>query len=240
MHKKSLRTFLLAGSFALIGGIIGIAIEALLYGTVLPLWSAKSIGQTSEQAADILFVDYQYAEATHLEGNTLFVETRSGEIYSVFQNTWNLLSPLPDENTISQIRLSDWEADAPIVAIADQGVTYQLVDNQWETIEGNVEQFKGFTPKVCADEWHLPATGVIDSAGTVFSHALADEYVCYVLYGNGQLQVWTRTRDAFSLMGSLVISGLVGLIAGFNAILIVNYLRRVKEQGKHSSSPAAA
>jgi len=240
MHKKSLRTFLIAGAFALIGAIIGIAIGASLYGTILPFWSAKSIGQTSEEAIDILFVDYQYADAVHLEGNTLYVETRFGEIYLVSQNNSRLLSPLPNENAVFQIRLSGWEADAPIVAIADQGFIYQMVNNQWETIGGDVEQFKGFTPRLCADEWHLPVTGVIDSAGTVFSHALADEYVCYVLHANGQLQVWTRTRDAFSLMGSLLFGGLIGLIAGFNTIPIVNYFRRVKGHRQDSSSPKAA
>jgi hypothetical protein len=141
---------------------------------------------------------------------------------------------------VSQIRLRSWEADAPIVAIADQGFVYQMVDNQWETIEGDVEQFKGFTPRLCAGEWHLPVAGVIDSAGTVFSHALADEYVCYVLYADGQVQVWTRTRDAFNLMGSLVMSGLVGLIVGFNAIPIANYFRHMKRHGKDSSGPKAA
>lgn len=227
MQKKSLLTFLLAGAFALIGSIVGIAIGGLLYGTLLSQWIVTSIGQVTDDAVDILFVDYQYLGAVQLEGNTLYVQTPSGEVYSVLRNRWQLLSPLPNGSSISQIWLRDWEVDAPIVAITTQGAAYQKIGGQWELIENRVEQFKGVTPTVCAAKWHLPVAGAIDSAGTVFSHALADEYVCYVLFNDGRLQVWTRTLDAFSLMRTLVVGALVGLVAGFNAIPTLNYLKNI-------------
>jgi hypothetical protein len=121
MRKKSLRAWLLTGALALIGSFVGIISAGLLYETLLPLWTVTSIGQTIDGATDILFVDYKYPEAVHLEDNTLFIQTQSGDVYSMNQDGWRPLSPLPDGQTISQIWLRDWEADAPIIAVATQG-----------------------------------------------------------------------------------------------------------------------
>jgi hypothetical protein len=62
----------------------------------------------------------------------------------------------------------------------------------------------------------------------VFSHALANEYVCYVLFKDGRLQVWMRTRDAFSLIGNLVLGAMIGLIAGLNAIPVWNRFKNTR------------
>ncbi len=219
MLKNSVPKFLLNIMFSLIGCIIGSVIGVTLYN-ILPFWTIIPIGQAAANTNDILFVKYQYLEASFLENATLYIQTQSGDVYSLTQKKSQILPPLPDEKVVSQVQLKDWDSDAPIVAITTLGEVYQLLNGQWELIQDQTQDFKGITPKPCAAEWYLPAVGVRDSAGTVFSHALADEYVCYLLFNDGRLQVWTRTLDAFSLMGVLVISALVGLVVGFNAVTI--------------------
>lgn len=231
MRKKSIPILLLKSALAVIGSIAGIIIAGLVYEILLPFWTVTSIGQAIDGATDILFVDYKYWEGTQLENNTLFIQTQSGDVYSVDQDRRHPISRLPDGQTISQIWLQDWDADAPIIAVTDQGNDYQLVDDQWELVENPTNEFKGFTPRTCADQWYLPVFGVTDSAGTVFSHALANEYVCYVLFSDGRLQVWRRTQDAFSLMGSLALGAVIGLVVGLNALPIWNRFnhKRVKQ-----------
>jgi hypothetical protein len=55
----------------------------------------------------------------------------------------------------------------------------------------------------------------------VFSHALADEYVCYLLFGDQRLQVWTRTLDAVSLLNFVTLSAAagIGVLCGSGFIL---------------------
>lgn len=81
-------------------------------------------------------------------------------------------------------------------------------------LEDHKEPFWGREPKQCSD-WRkrLSFRKIIDSSGVSFAHALADSTKCYVLFDNGDLEVWTRTQDAFTLMGTLGVSALTGIIA---------------------------
>jgi hypothetical protein len=231
MLKKSLLKILLNVLFALIGCIVGAIIGGMLY-KLLPFWSIIPIGQAIDNASDILFVDYSYFNASHLSDAILYIQTQTGDVYSLTQKNWQKFPILPDGKSISQIRLSDWNSDAPIVAITTQGEAYQLSNGQWKFIPNRTQDFKGIAPTKCAAEWYLPVFGVKDSAGTVFSHALADEYVCYVLLKDGHIQAWHRMLDAFSLMNVLVFGDLVGLVVGFNAIAIKKRVQSVRVSKK--------
>lgn len=226
MRKNSLLIFLVKILLSLTGCIIGSILAGVLYH-FLPFWTITPFGQAAADSRDILFVNYLYPEATSLEKNILYIQNQSGEVYSLAENSMQTLPSLPDGKTILQIQIMTWSFDAPIVAKTAHGETFQLLKGQWEVIPDQKLDFKGFSVEPCAAEWLLPAIGVQDSAGTVFRHALANEYVCYLLFDDGRLQIWTRTLDAFSLMGYLVIGAFAGLLAGFNLMAIIKRLRRL-------------
>jgi hypothetical protein len=228
MRTNSQPKFLLKLLFSIIGCVIGTILGGVLY-EFLPFWTVIPMGQTSDSANHILFVNYTSFEAAGSEKATVYLQTQTGEVYSFSQKKWQMLPTLPDGKTITQIRLKGWD-DERIVAITAQGEAYQLLNEQWEFIPN--QDFKGFSPSACAAEWYLPAIGVKDSAGRSFGHALADEYVCYVLFNDGRLQVWTRTLDAFSLMLVLVIGALVGLFVGFNAMAIGKHFQNWRKSNK--------
>lgn len=228
MQKKSPPTCLLNILFSLIGCVIGAILGGVLY-ELLPFWTIIPMGQTADNANHILFINYPYLGATDSEKATVYIQTQSGDVYSFAQKKWQMLPTLPNGKTITQIRLKDWD-DERIVAITAQGEAYQLLNEQWEFIPN--QDFKGFTPSACAAKWYLPAIGVKDSAGRSFGHALADEFVCYVLFNDGRLQVWTRTLDAFSLMFVLVIGALVGFFVGFNAMAIGKHFQNWRKSNK--------
>jgi hypothetical protein len=220
MKQKSFQLFIFAVVRVLIGGIVGIAIGSLLYGTLLPFWKISSIGQAPEGAVDILFVNYHYYGEIQGLNNTLYIQTLSRNVYFGLQDNWESLPLLPNGKPISQIWLRDNKGDAPIVAVADQGEFYQFINGQWEVLTDYTGPYGGTHPATCVDNWYLPAFGVADSAGTVFSHATESNSICYILFRDGRLQRWTRATDAFGLFGSLAIGALIGMVVGFNAMSI--------------------
>ena len=173
---------LFATARILIGGILGIAIGLMLYGTVLPIWTILPIGQAPNGVTEIQSINYESFGSEHLEENIVYLQTHSGELYSFTQNKWELL---PNRT--------------------------QKPDN--------------IPPITCANDWHLPVLGIADSSGVVFEHALANEYICYILFADGRLQVWERTTDVFNLMLFIAVSTLLGIVAGAKIIVILKYFK---------------
>jgi hypothetical protein len=186
---------------------------AFFYKLFLPPWKIIDIQSTHPDSLDILFVDYHYTSDDPVD-DILYVKTQSGDIYSIFHNAWSSIPPLPSGNTISEIRRRDGYADSPIIAITSQDKVFQLIDNKWETLENPKEPYWGAEPLQCSN-WRkrLPIRKIVDSAGVIFEHALADSTKCYVLFNDGSLEVWTRTQDAFSMIGTVGASTLLGAIA---------------------------
>jgi hypothetical protein len=134
MKRPSKSAILAACALILTGCILGSLIGNLLYGTVLPVWEVEAIGLAPKDAVDILYVDYRYPEAAHLDENTLYFQTPTGAIFAGLQGTWQSLSPLPGGQAVSEIRRLDNQASSPIVAIAEQGGVYQANNGQWEVL----------------------------------------------------------------------------------------------------------
>ncbi len=200
--------------FTLLGGLCGVILGAIFYDLFLPFWSVTAIGTAPAAAAEILFIDYHFLGAAKFNENVIYIQTRSGENYIGNGLDWQPMPPLPNGQTISEIWLKDnWDRTTFLV-IADQGDVYQFSNQAWEFLAEHPERYGGFTPLQCAKEWYLPALHVADSAGVVFGHALANEYICYVLYENGNLGVWSRTQDVFNLIGFMGLAGLAGLVIG--------------------------
>lgn len=189
------------------------AVGIFFYDFFLPPWKTLEIQSTHTDGVDILFVDYHSTEDDPTD-DILYIQTQSGNIYSVFHNEWLPIPSLPSGNVISEIKKRDGYADSPIVVITTQNKVFQLINNKWEMLEDHKEPFWGREPKQCSD-WRkrLSFRKIIDSSGVSFAHALADSTKCYVLFDNGDLEVWTRTQDAFTLMGTLGVSALTGIIA---------------------------
>jgi hypothetical protein len=211
--RSILSNILFTGTLIVAGGILGLIVGAFFYEFFLPPWKTLEIQSTWTDGVDILFVDYHSTEGDPAN-DILYIRTQSGDMYSVLHNEWSFIPPLPSGNTISEIKRRDGYADSPIVAITTQSKVFQLVDNKWEMMENHKEPFWGMEPEQCAD-WRkrLSFRKVIDSSGVSFAHALADSTKCFVLFDNGDLEVWTRTQDAFTLMGTLGIGALIGIIA---------------------------
>lgn len=164
MQTNSPLKLLLNLLFSLIGCVIGAILGGVLY-ELLPFWTVIPMGQTSDNANHILFINSTSFEAAGSEKATVYLQTQTGEVYSFSQKKGQILPTLPNGKTITQIRLKGWD-DERIVAITAQVEAYQLLNEQWEFIPN--QDFKGFTPSVCAAEWYLPAIGVKDSAGRSF------------------------------------------------------------------------
>jgi hypothetical protein len=210
--RSTLSNFLFTGTMMFIGGILGLVIGIFFYNAFLPPWKTLEIDSTRTDTVDILFVDY-HSTLDDPTDDILYIKTQSGDIYSVLHNEWSPIPLLPDGKTISEIMKRDGYDDSPMVAITTQNEVFQLVDNEWEVLEHPTEPFWGMKPRQCAD-WRkrLSFRKVIDSSGVSFAHALADSTKCYVLFEDGNLEVWTRTQDAFSLMGTIGISVLLGAV----------------------------
>lgn len=209
--RSTLSNTLFIGTLILIGSIFGLVLGVIFYNNFLPPWKTIEIISAHRDGIDILFVDYHSTEDNPTD-DVLYIKTQSGDIYSVLHNEWSSIPLLPDGKTISEIMRRDGYDDSPIVAITTQNEVFQLVANKWEVLENPIEPFWGMKPRQCAN-WRkrLSFRKVIDSSGVSFAHALADSTKCYVLFANGDLEVWTRTQDAFSLIGTLGISALIGI-----------------------------
>ena len=195
------------------GGLLGLVAGIFVYEFFLPPWKTLEIQSTYTNGVDILFVDF-YRTDDDPADDVLYIRTQLGDIYSVSNNQWLLIPSLPGENAILEIKRRDGYADSPIVAITPDNKVFQLIDNKWEALEDPKEPFWGVEPKQCSN-WRkrLSFRKIIDSSGVSFAHALADSEKCYVLFDDGDLEVWTRTQDAFTLMGTLGISVLIGIVA---------------------------
>ena len=84
----------------------------------------------------------------------------------------------------------------------------------------------------------MPVSRVADSAGIVFSHALADEYLCYVLHADGSLDLWTRNRNAFEMVTFGVNGAIVGGALGLMSKYLVGRVRAFVA-GRSGSQAAA-
>lgn len=209
--RSILSNILFTGTLIAAGSILGLVAGMFFYEFFLPPWKTSAIHSTHTDAIDILFVDYQSTSDNPLN-DILYIKTQSGDIYSVLHNEWSVIPPLPSGNTVSEVLRRDGYNNSPIVAITAQNKVFQLINNKWEILENQKEPFWGMKPRQCAS-WRkrLSFKKVIDSTGVSFAHALADSTKCYLLFANGDLEVWTRTQDAFSLIGTLGISALFGI-----------------------------
>lgn len=136
----------------LIGGTVGGAIALLLYGTLLPFWAVSPLGATPNDAVDILFVDYQHPGIWQLGKNPVYIQTQSRDIYFSLENGWEILSPLPNGQMVSQVWLRDDTFPNAVVAVADQGSVYQMIDGQWKLIQNHKGKFGGKNASACAQK----------------------------------------------------------------------------------------
>ncbi len=201
------------------GGLIGIALGILVYGYIFPFWERITIADKGIDAIEILLVDYLYL--ADYENNSVYVKTESGDIYSVHQKTWELLPPLDQEFSVSELYLVEPSVEAPLIAVTHQGEDFQLLEGEWKLSNIPKGSYWRAPSSNCATDWYLRLIiwrKVVDSDGFRFEHALANEDICYVLLDDGELQAWIRTTDAFSLLltlkTSIVVSAVIGLFVG--------------------------
>lgn len=208
----------------ILGGFLGAVIALLAYE--LPLGKISYIGIAPDTAVNIMMVDYQYLEAIHLEQNILYFQNNAQEIVYGLPDSWKSLPPLPDGHPVNKLWREYYGTYEGLVANSDGGASYWLVSDQWERIGDPSKLVRSGNPYHCSSEWMLPVFQVQDSEGWVFSHALADEYVCYILRDDGRIQVWSRTRDVFTMFASPLIGAGVGAVIGINYFRITDFLKR--------------
>lgn len=224
MTRKSLRSCLETFALMILGGFLGSVFALLAYE--LPLGTISYIGASPDTAVDIMYVDYHYPAAGNFDKNILYFQNSTQEIVFGPPDSWKTLLPLPDDHVVKSVWREHYGTYEGLVAKADNGASYRLIGDRWERIMDPSKLVRKGNPYHCSSEWMLPVFQVQDSEGRVFSHALADDYVCYILRNDGRIQVWSRTRDAFSLLFSLLIGAGVGAVIGINYFRITDFLKR--------------
>ena len=68
----------------------------------------------------------------------------------------------------------------------------------------------------CVSEWDIPVKrDVLDSIGVTTTDAeTASMSRCYVLFEDGNMQVWTNTISIFDVSIALIVGGAVGYLVG--------------------------
>lgn len=204
------------------GGILGVVI-GLALTKYLPPWRNVILGSAPEGAIDILFVVYR-SSLDDFSQDSVYVKTRSGDVYSVFQHEWRRLEPLPNDKPIAAIRFRDNRYDEPIVAITNQDEAFELADGHWKLLSDGKIPLEEDEPVACATEWEEPpplGQEALDSVGVRFERPISAIERCYVLLDNGSLQVWTRATDVFTLMRIIGISTGTGIAIGIAIGILV-------------------
>ena len=130
------------------GGILGLVLGIIFYKNFLPPWKTIKIISAHTDGINILFVDYHSTEDDPTD-DVVYINTQSGDIYSVFHNEWSSIPLLPDGKTISEIMKRDGYDDFPIVALTTQNEVFQLVDDKVEILENPTEPFWDEAQTVC-------------------------------------------------------------------------------------------
>ena len=212
------------------GGLIGwLAIWIIAFNSEPPppSWDKVEIFSGRPDVIDILFIDHTDFTEKIID-DTVYVQTESGDVYSIFHREWQLLPSLPDGKTIQKIRLRDGYEDSPIVAITDENDSYQFIDNQWDLIQDYEEFSWGGNFYQC--EKSIPVeNNVLDSEGVEFEHAIAAFYKCYILQDDGSLSAWTRTSSgiyAIAYLWYARISCVFGAILGGIVSLVIRHFKK--------------
>ena len=213
--KTRLKKFYYVALSSIAGGLIGIVSGILIHEYIVSSWRHKTLSVDIDSASEILLVDYHYLSTDYTE-NTVYVQTQSENIYSIYKEQMTLLPPIEGGFSVSELYLLDEFSSSPI-AVTHQGEDFQFFDGGWRSIKGLENSYWKAPSNNCAREWRYPPPirgKVIDSEGFQFEHALARSEICYAIMDDGSLQVWTRTPNAFSLILTVGTSVPVGMIIG--------------------------
>lgn len=187
-----------------------------IIGFILPTtrlwWSKEEIDTQDIDIKEIMLVDYNYEfnSLAREAKDTIYIETIEGQLYAfnLEHETWQRIEPYHDG---SIERLTGSYND--IVAITSEGKTLLLHDNQWEPHPNGDEYRLTNESNSC---WVYPPVQeiIIDSEGGIGERPLMTETICFVLLENGRLQYWYHQINFFTMMFSIGISTLLGVIAG--------------------------
>lgn len=199
-----------------IGSWIGISVSE----RYLMEWDHKTLSDTPNDIKYIIFVDFQLASSNYSDDMVL-VKTSDGELYSLHQNKWQIISPIPfDSESVIITKLN-----GNILAISKEGTSFQLSNNQWfqqSDIREDIpikEQFE------CASGGrNSPPVSqqVLDSNGMILNHALSKSVRCYVLQNDGSLHIWVQNDSAFESLPIVAISAFLGMIASLWIIVYIS------------------
>lgn len=197
------------------GGIAGWLIAPFTYPQ--PTWDKLDIPAKQKDVAEILFIDINDFE--QVQNDVIYVKTKSGDVYSIFHNEWNLLPSLPDAQSIQKIGVQDGNVDSPIVATSNENRFYQLNKTTWKLLN-EYKEFHGineFDQCITTKEWQVVppvSKGVIDSKGFVFEHTISGFFKCYVLYDDGHLEIWSRAASGLDNIWVAPFYCVIGIVSG--------------------------
>jgi hypothetical protein len=164
-------------------------------------------------------------------------------LYGTLLPIWAILPIGQAPNSATDIQSITYQYDGighleeNIVYLRTQsGELYSFYQNKWKLLPDRTQKSDDIPPIACANEWHLPIFGVADSSGVVYEHALADEYICYILFKDGRLQVWDRTIDAMNLLFFMAVSAFIGMFAGARITVILKYFKDKMSKQKVAQS----